>query len=172
MSALSAWSIFGCGGFGHGILRGEQFKDPFAGGARLGELLVQARKVFHRAIHLKNAAGEQDEIARVGVGPRQINHVKQRHRDAAGGQKINERTGDFIGPDDAHVVADGFARGLAELFGDDVFEIVGFDDALAGEGFAHDLHEIGVLVLHFAAGAADFAAVNGQWNHANRQDDQ
>ena len=41
--------------FGDGVLRGEQFKDPFAGGARLGELVVQAREIFHRRVHEKNA---------------------------------------------------------------------------------------------------------------------
>ena len=68
-------------------------------------------------------------------------------------------------------MADGFARGGVELSGDDVFEIVGFDDAMAGEGFGHDLRQFGGLRLHLAAGAADFAAVNDNGNHARRQHD-
>ncbi len=136
MSALVGVEHFGRDRFRHGIFRGQQFKDAFAGGAGLGDLVVQPGEIFHRAIHVKNTAGEQDEIARVGVRPRQINHVKQRQRHAKGGKKINDRAGDFAGADDSHVVADGFARGPAKLVGHHIFQIVGLDDPVAGEGFA------------------------------------
>ena len=45
-------------------------------------------------------------------------------------------------------------------FADGVFQVVGLDDAVAGEGFVHQVGQLGVVFLHGAGGFADFAAVN------------
>ena len=81
------------------------------------------------------------------------------------------RLGHFRGAGDAHDEVDGAAGGLAEFFRDDGFEVVGLDDAVAGEALGHCLHQLRDLRLRVAAGAADFAAVNRDGHDAHRQHD-
>ncbi len=56
---------FGRGGFGHGIFRGEQFKDAFAGGARLVKLVVQPRERFDGRINHHDGQDEGENVRRL-----------------------------------------------------------------------------------------------------------
>ena len=89
--------------FGDGIFRGEQFKDAFAGGARLGELVVQPRQVFHRAIHVKTPS-KLDENR--GMGTWLKGKVREHQGDAEGGEKFDQQAGHFRRAGDSHAVAD------------------------------------------------------------------
>ena len=71
---------------------------------------------------------------------------------------LHELAGDFVGADDPHQLADVFFGGGAEFGADGFFEVVGLDDAVAGEGLVHQVRELGVVGLHRAGGFADFAA--------------
>lgn len=153
-------------------LRGQKFKDPFARCTGLGELIVEAREILDWRVHQKNAQDNLDKITGAGTGLGEIDQIQQRQRHAQGSQKINDRPRNFVGADDAHILADRLVRRVAKLGSDDVFEIVGLDNAMTGEGLGHDLHQAGGLRLHLAAGPANFAVVNGQGNQAKRQDNQ
>ena len=59
-------------------------------------------------------------------------------------------------------------RGL-ELFYDGGFQVVGFDDAIAGEGFVHQVRELSIVCLHRAGGFADLASINNDWHDAHRE---
>ena len=57
MSARDGVEHFRLRGFGHGIFRGEQFKDALGGGARLDDLVLQPREVFQRLVNVDDARG-------------------------------------------------------------------------------------------------------------------
>ena len=53
-------------GFGHGIFRGEHFKDAFGGGAGLDDLILQSRQIFQRLIDGDDGNQELNEIRGLG----------------------------------------------------------------------------------------------------------
>jgi hypothetical protein len=124
-------------------LRVEQGEGAFAGGARLDDLILQLREVFQGLIHEKNTADQLQEHRGIGVAGRQINQIRQQQSHAAGTEKFNERAGKAAGADDAHILADVPARGVLKLVGHNGFQVVGFDNAVSGEGFGHGLRQFG-----------------------------
>ena len=63
--------------------------------------------------------------------------VDEQQGDADGGKKLNQRPGNFLRADDPHAVADKALGNFLELLNRFFFEVVGLDDAIAGEGFVH-----------------------------------
>ena len=53
--------------FGHGAVCVQQHKGAFAGGARLDDLVLQPRQIFHRRIHHDQAEDQLQKIS--GIGP-------------------------------------------------------------------------------------------------------
>jgi hypothetical protein len=159
---------FGRGGFRHGIFRRQQFEDAFAGGAGLVKLVVQAREGLDGRINHHDREDEREEIRRLGplVG-RQALRIKKHQRDPHGSEQFDELAGNFVGPDDAHELVDVFFGRTLELFDDRVFEVVGFDDPVAGEGFVHEVGQPGVVFLNGPGGLADFASVNNDGHDAH-----
>jgi hypothetical protein len=53
------------------------------------------------------------------------------------GEKFVQRAGNFLRADDSHAVADEALGNFPELLNGFFLEVVGLDDAVAGEGFVH-----------------------------------
>src|SRR5207248_6876249 len=66
---------------------------------------------------------------------------------------------------------DIFFSGFLELIEHRLLEVVGLDDAIGGEGFVHQIAQIGDVALHRPRGFADFAAINNNGYQAHRQHD-
>ena len=121
--------------FMHGILHGQQIKDPLAGGARLLKLALKTDEIFDGAIHEKHSDGKGNEVD--GMVTRLKGEVEAHQGDADGGEKFIQRTGNFLRADDSHTVADKALGNLLELLNRLFFKVIGLDDAVAGEGFVH-----------------------------------
>src|ERR1017187_6930801 len=139
-------------------------------------LVVQPRERLDRRVnhHDGQNEGEKVRLFRLLVLGEKLHgvlNVKKHERDAGGPENFHELTGNFVGADDAHQLADVFFGGGAELRADGFFQVVGFDDAVAGEGFMHQVGQFGVVFLHGAGGFADFAAINHNRHDAHGKHD-
>ncbi len=149
---------------------GQQIKDALTGGARLDHPILHHVQVFQRGINRENTADHLQESHGIGVAfGAEDDEIRQEQRHAAGAEKFHERSGNDLRAHDAHVVADVIADERVEIIHHDVFQIVGLDDAVTGEGFGHGLGQLGGPGLQFAGGAADFVPEDDDGNHAQRQ---
>ena len=92
-------------------------------------------------------------------------------RKADGAEELKHGAWNFYRSNHPHVMTDKFVGRLAEVTCHGGFQIVGLDDAVAGEGFNHDLGQLCPVGLHGRAGASDFSAVNGDRDNSDRHHD-
>src|SRR4051812_14667531 len=98
-------------------------------------------------------------------------HVDHHQRDSDTAEEFEDIRWNFVGADHAHRLADEFLRDLPELRHHSWLEIVGFDDAIAGERFVHELGEIRGVVLDRAGGFANLPGVMSNRYDAKGQHD-
>ena len=138
----------GLRGLANGVPGFQQFKNPLAGGAGLGQLVVETAERFQRLIHQENAADELEKIARRRARVAQEYDVKKHQRYAQRGEEFNQGARQLLGADDPHHLAEETPGRFPELREDRGFQVVSFDDAVGGERFVHEVGQLGRVRLH------------------------